>query len=209
LPASPFLAPRDERAGGTWIGLNRSGSVAAITNRKGVTLSSSAPSRGNLCAEVLGSGAAETCVRHGLERAGQEIYNGFNLLIADAESAWVLVGGGSEVQCIGLAPGVHVMTNEHDLDEVPLTPEDWWREPPASEDDLLARLCDLLKAHEALSNDGFAPCKHYENRGTRSASIVLQSMEGVRFLFADGPPCKTPFEDLSEQARALLNGEAD
>jgi hypothetical protein len=208
-PGTPFLAPRDERAGGTWIGLNRSGAVAAITNRKGVAISADAPSRGDLCAEVLGKGPAEYGVRQGLEKAGQEAYNGFNLLIADRTGAWVLVGGGSQVRCIGLSAGVHVLTNEHDLDEVSLPEQDWWRTPPASEDGLLARLGDLLKAHDALSSDGFAPCKHFDNRGTRSASILLLSREGVRYLFADGPPCETSFDDLSEQAQALLDGEPD
>ena len=32
-PGEPFLAPRDERAGGTWLGLTRSGMFVGVTNR--------------------------------------------------------------------------------------------------------------------------------------------------------------------------------
>jgi uncharacterized protein with NRDE domain len=200
----PFLAPRDLRAGGTWIGMNQSQGIAAITNRKGLPVNDQAPSRGILCADVLAQGSGCSMVIHGLDSAGRDHYNGFNLLLADPEHAWLLVGGGSQVQCLGIEPGVHVLTNEHELDALTLPPQPWWETPPASEAELLERLIDLLKGHDALGPDGFAPCKHFENRGTRSATIILIRPEGVRYLFADGPPCEAPFEDLTAEAQALV-----
>lgn len=196
---TPFLAPRDERAKGTWIGLNAASGVAAVTNRRGVPVPDEAPSRGRLCAELLACGAAPKMVKGGLELAGRHPFNGFNLLVADPEHAWLLKGGGREVTCVGLSPGVHVLTNEHDLDVLP---------PPEGADtqDLMEKMCAYLKSHEPLSDDGFAPCKHMGNRGTRSATVIALGKEDTRFLFADGPPCTHPFEDLSATARALLEG---
>ena len=48
----PLVAPRDSKAGGTWIGVNHEGLVAALANRRGRT-STSAKSRGLLLLEVL------------------------------------------------------------------------------------------------------------------------------------------------------------
>jgi hypothetical protein len=139
-----------------------------------------------------------------METAGQDRYNGFNLLIADLKHAYLIRGEGGEVECRGLPPGIHVLTNEHELNEVALPGVHAWKIPPASEEELLERMVDLLKGHESLSPDGFAPCKHLKNRGTRSASILLMDQGKVRYLFADGPPCSSPFQDFSRKARELL-----
>ncbi|MBU0755049.1 MAG: NRDE family protein [Planctomycetes bacterium] len=200
----PFLAPRDLQAGGTWIGLNRNGGFAAVTNRKGIPFVKEAPSRGRLCAEVLAQGDARSMVLHGLERATQEQHNGFNLLMADQENAWLLIGVGSRVRCVGISPGIHLLSNEHDLDLLALPAEEEWHTKPASESELLDRLTAILKSHEALDEHGFAPCKHFENRGTRSAAVFIFRPQGVRYLFADGPPCTTPFEDYSVQAQEMV-----
>ncbi|MFH1998977.1 MAG: NRDE family protein [Planctomycetota bacterium] len=194
------LAPGDLRAGGTWIGINERGSLAAITNRKGLPVDPAAPSRGGLCAEVLACGEAKRMVLAGLETAGRERFNGFNLLVADAENAWMLIGGGSQVTCVGITPGVHVVTNEHELDAIPLPLKPWWNERPESEEALIRRLSRLLKRHDPLSPDGFSPCKHFSNRGTRSATLIIArpGHGQSRFLFADGPPCETRFDDYSK-----------
>jgi uncharacterized protein with NRDE domain len=41
-------------------------------------------------------------------------------------------------------------------------------------------------------------CIHTETYGTRSATIIALSESGVaHYLFAPGPPCKTPFEEVT------------
>lgn len=201
---SSFLAPQDLRAKGTWIGLNSRLGIAAITNRKSRSFRGSAPSRGLLCAKVLGQGEANPMVVTAMETAGQQKYNGFNLLVADLKHAYLIRGKQGEVECRGLSPGIHVLTNEHELNEVALPGAQALKNPPASEEELLERMAGLLKGHEPLSPDGFAPCKHLKNRGTRSASILLMDEGKVRYLFANGPPCSSPFEDFSREARKLL-----
>jgi uncharacterized protein with NRDE domain len=45
---TPFWAPRDEDEGGTWIGVNERGLVAAITNRSLLPAEAGRESRGHL-----------------------------------------------------------------------------------------------------------------------------------------------------------------
>lgn len=202
---SRFLAPADERAGGTWIGLNEKGCIAAITNRKAIPNEDDAPSRGALCAGALAQGEARHMVTTGLEVAGRARYNGFNLLLADQENAWVLSGGGAQVACTGIEPGVHVISNEHDLDVLSLPEQPWWDAPPESEDSLIELLTDILEQHDPISSDGFSPCKHFSNRGTRSATIIMVGERNFRYLYADGPPCTTRFKDYSDQASGMVD----
>jgi hypothetical protein len=139
----------------------------------------------------------------GLDRAVQEATQGFNLLVADRDQAFLITGGADKIQCMGLSPGMHVLTNEHELNRIALD----WEPPkeigPPDQKVLIDSLAALLKRHDPITQDGFSPCKHHEDRGTRSSTIILMGGEGIRFLFADGPPCTTPFTDLSAMALEL------
>lgn len=112
--ASDILAGRDLEAGGTWLGVTRSGRFAAITNfRDPSDRKSTAPSRGQLVSDYL-RGAASP--RDYLERlaANAARYNGFNLLLADATSLCYF--GSREGTIIDVEPGIHGLSN-HLLDE--------------------------------------------------------------------------------------------
>jgi uncharacterized protein with NRDE domain len=110
--APEILAGRDLQEGGTWLGITRGGSLAALTNyRDPASLKTNAPSRGNLVSDYLRD--PETPERYlGRIRPMAARYNGFNLL----------VGNESELFCFsnrnGLqtpTPGIHGMSN-HLLD---------------------------------------------------------------------------------------------
>lgn len=77
------LAGRDLAGGGTWLGLTRSGRVAALTNYRDPTnFRADAPSRGALVANFLhGALSAENYLHSILPTAAD--YNGFNLLVFD------------------------------------------------------------------------------------------------------------------------------
>lgn len=201
-----FLAPVDEQAGGTWIGLNDRGAIAAVTNRKQVPFEKDAPSRGLLCADALSRGSVADMARSCLDRAGGRSHNGFNLMVADSEEALVLAGDGHKVDGTALPPGVHVLTNEHDLNALSLDSQEVLQQAPETPDRLTARLIALLGRHNPISADGFAPCKHHGDRGTRSATVIaVDEAGGAVYRFADGPPCNTPFADLSCEAGRLLH----
>lgn len=77
------LAGKDLQGGGTWLGVNRSGRLAALTNyRSTEPQRADAPSRGELVAAFLhGDQDAPTYLEQLAQRCGD--YNPFNLLVFD------------------------------------------------------------------------------------------------------------------------------
>jgi uncharacterized protein with NRDE domain len=108
-----ILAGRDLEAGGTWLGVTRTGRFAALTNyRDPEQRRMEAPSRGSLVVSMLESDApVAECLRH-LSEVGAA-YNGFNLIFSDGERLGIyesVRGSGRE-----LGPGVYGLSN-HLLD---------------------------------------------------------------------------------------------
>lgn len=105
-----ILAGRDLEAGGTWLGITRSGRFAALTNyRDPARQRPDTPSRGRLVADFLAGHADIDAYLDALRPAD---YNGFNLLLGDATGngrlvAFSNVSGERHV----LAPGIYGLSN--------------------------------------------------------------------------------------------------
>ncbi len=88
-PDAPILAGRDAEAGGTWMGLSRSGRFAAVTNFRqlvaGAMPETNALSRGHLVTDFLSS---EKIVEQWADSIAATMphYGGFNLLLYDGLS---------------------------------------------------------------------------------------------------------------------------
>lgn len=84
-----FLAGRDLVAGGTWLGITRSGRWSLLTNvREPQRYDAAAPSRGALVPELLTRAEAPGAVLAEIV-ASSAAYNGFNLLAGvDAQAIW-------------------------------------------------------------------------------------------------------------------------
>jgi len=105
-----ILAPRDELAHGSWLGLNRHGLFVCVTNRRGAMIDPSRKSRGLLVLEALQARSARGLHDALLELRGDR-HNGFHLVYADLRDAFVSWSDGYAVQHALLAPGqVHVIT---------------------------------------------------------------------------------------------------
>lgn len=82
--AVSLLAGRDEEAGGTWLGVNRQGRFAMLTNvRAPSERNPHAPTRGALVVSALQSGESTTTWMQNLA-ARSHAFNGFNLVVGDA-----------------------------------------------------------------------------------------------------------------------------
>lgn len=78
--APQVLGGRDLEAGGTWLGITRSGRFAALTNYRDPTrIDPRAPSRGALVARFLTGDATPAAFERELDAVGSR-YNGFNLV---------------------------------------------------------------------------------------------------------------------------------
>lgn len=82
-----ILAGRDLQAMGTWMGVDRRGRFAAVTNYRGAREPSAPHSRGALVTGFLADGKASAAYAQTIN--GQQ-YSGFNLLLADGEEFWWL-----------------------------------------------------------------------------------------------------------------------
>jgi uncharacterized protein with NRDE domain len=107
-PDAPgVLAGRDLEAGGTWLGVHRSGRFAAVTNfRDAEPPSGRFESRGRLVAEFLSAAVAPVDYVASIDR---EAYAGFNLLVSDGSTLAYLSNRGGGLQSV--APGIYGLSN--------------------------------------------------------------------------------------------------
>ena len=111
--APSVLAGRDLKAGGTWLGVDRRGRLAAVTNyRQGERESPAPRSRGRLVSDFL---MADTGAPEYIERVRSEagLYNGFNLIAGDDGGLFYYSNREGRVRNLG--PGVYGLSN-HLLD---------------------------------------------------------------------------------------------
>ena len=93
---SEVVAGLDEEAGGSWLGLNDHGVVAAILNRRGsLGPQAGKRSRGELVLEALDHADARTAAE-ALAQLEPTAYRSFNLVIADNQDAYWLRNLGQE-----------------------------------------------------------------------------------------------------------------
>ncbi len=111
--APDLLAGRDLRAGGTWLGITRSGRLAAVTNyRDPASHKASASSRGELITKFLTGTEQAVEFFNKTKRTGQR-YNGFNLVLGDYRKLYWFSNRAQEPKF--LAPGIYGLSN-HLLD---------------------------------------------------------------------------------------------
>jgi uncharacterized protein with NRDE domain len=196
--APSILAGRDLRAGGTWLGIDRNGRLAAVTNyRQGQREDPAPRSRGRLVSDFLtGSvGAQEHIMR---VRREANLYNGFNLIASDASGFFYYSNREGKVR--RLEPGVYGLSN-HLLDtpwpKVTSAKSAFGTLLKARADELTSGLFTLLSdpsqaAEELLPSTGVSPEWERllssafitsEGYGTRSSTVVLTGRDGgVRFI---------------------------
>ena len=187
----------DKEANGTWLGLNAAGTVVGLTNASRSRRDPSLRSRGRLVLDILKEPSA-TAAAEALSDIEDSTYNPFQIIVADARHAF-LGTFDTTMRVDPLPEGVHVLTNA-----APGDPEEPRRaevlrllgvEGPAEEKSV-EDLQLILSRHAPVPERSV--CLHRPMFGTRSASLI--GMGGKRaplYLHAEGPPCRTPFRDLS------------
>lgn len=103
-----ILAGRDLEAGGTWMGVSRTGKFAAVTNFRGAREPRAEHSRGALVTRFLGNGQTPGQYVDLLLKDANR-YSGFNLLVSDGEELWSVSNRGGEPR--RLEPGIYGLGN--------------------------------------------------------------------------------------------------
>ena len=202
-PEQPdVVAGRDRTAGGTWLGMNGHGVVAAVLNRQG----SLGPrpgrrSRGELPLIALAHHSAEAAAAAigGLQA---RVWRRFNMVLADAQKTFFVRGLGSGAPQVRLLPpGLHMVTarDPNDLTSPrvarhlprlqqaasPRPPQDW-----ASWSSILADRSGPIESQiNVAPHGGF---------GTVCASLIGLPAQGRPvWLFAAGPPDREAFAPVT------------
>lgn len=215
--APAVLGGRDLKAGGTWLGIDRRGRFAAVTNyRQGEREPAALRSRGRLVSDFL---TGEMNLRTHIERVERDaaLYHGFNLIAGDSRELCYVSNreGGARP----LAPGVYGLSN-HLLD----TP---WPKVTTTKNALTALLdrdaSELIPSLFALLSDRHQPADNLLPRtgvspewerllsaafiassdyGTRSSTVLLVGRDGrVVFVEHNFGPGGAPAEQVRHELR--------
>jgi uncharacterized protein with NRDE domain len=200
LEGSPrTVAGVDPVAGGTWLGVNEHGVLAAVTNRRKSEPPAKPRSRGLLVQDLLSCASAVEAADRAARELGDREYAGCNLLCVDAQRAVVLQAG-DWLRVRPLPTGIHVLTS-HDVNDASdprlghvlnfLTSRHY-----SNANDCVAALRELCGQ---AGNGGPPICLHGEKSGTVSSSIVALSnpLSKSVYLHAQGPPDREPYVDVS------------
>lgn len=109
-----ILAGRDLEQNGTWLGITKTGRIAAITNfRAPASVDPHAPSRGLLVSNFLSSNQPPESYLHAIKNSGKQ-YNGFNLIVGDMHQLWWYSNKNTDSvnsNIVKIKPGIHVISN--------------------------------------------------------------------------------------------------
>jgi uncharacterized protein with NRDE domain len=195
-PKNPgIIAGRDATAGGTWLGVNQYGVMAAILNRHGSL--GPAPgkrSRGELPLMALAHPSAQTAAA-AMADLDASAYRSFNLVIADQHAAFLrrgLESGTPDSRALG--PGTWMITSGEPNDvSLPRIAKHLPKFASAPFAGWTALLADKTGPWTATLNippqNGF---------GTVCSSLITLPKSGAtKWLFAAGPPGDTAFENIA------------
>lgn len=185
-PEQPrVFAGRDLRAGGTWLGVDRRGRLAAVTNVRESAPAEAQRSRGALVADYLGGGDAAAAYA-ALTMASGAAFAAFNLLVLDGAG---LHYASNRAPMARLAPGIHALSNAPLGVEWPKTISATagiaqWLEA----DDSLEALFELLaeRSNAAPSEERYRAAHFVTGPiyGTRCSTVILVDA-GRRLTFAE------------------------
>jgi uncharacterized protein with NRDE domain len=186
---------RDLVCGGSWLAVNvTAGFVVGVTNAE-LGAPPGVRSRGQLVLAIAATVSLPDAVRL-LDELDLTSYGAFNAIVVDAATGWratnmpapsvaptdepVIALGNESLE----QPGERVSAAARRV--APLAGD--------SDEELLSALQALLADHE-----GADPlCRHGKRYGTVCSTILtLRGPTLMRYLFAAGPPCTTPFEPTS------------
>jgi uncharacterized protein with NRDE domain len=191
-------AGRDELAGGTWLGVNATGLVAAVTNRPALSRDATLRSRGLLCLDTLRCNSPASARSLFVDELSCRRYNPFNLLCVNHVEGWV---GTWQGEIRDITPGIHIISNYGNVDDETLPIVREARERIALMDvaspdidelfGTLGRVC-------ALTDQPCPLCHVGGDYGTVSSSLVAVKADGTvaAYWHAPGPPSEVAYSPV-------------
>ena len=190
--APQIFAGRDMQAQGTWMGVDRRGRFAAVTNVREPGMNQDAPcSRGDLPKHFLQGNLGAEAYLQGL---AIDQYAGFNLLVADHSGCWFLSNRDTAIRKI--PAGIHGVSNGY-FDEPWPKLETGKRalqkclQASVDVESLFSILLDKDQAKDDVLPDTGVPREferllssrfiHSNEYGTRASSVLLKTSDSLSF----------------------------
>ncbi|MCL4152866.1 UNVERIFIED_CONTAM: hypothetical protein GTU68_011223 [Idotea baltica] len=105
-----ILAGRDLKGGGSWMGVNKQGQFAALTNvREPAKFDPDAPSRGPLVIDFLINNPDPSQYLKGISESDKE-FNGYNLILGNKDH--LFYSSNRSVEAKAILPGVYGLSND-------------------------------------------------------------------------------------------------
>jgi uncharacterized protein with NRDE domain len=211
------VAGRDRLAGGSWLGRNDHGVVAAALNREGsLGPAQGKRSRGELVLEALDHADASAAAA-ALQDVNPDAYRTFNMIVADNAGAFWISNraDAGRIQVEPISEGLSMLTsgNLNDMANPRVSVHlPRFRAAPAPDPDRQewSSWIEILatREYDASGGPGSAMCIGVGNGygfGTVSSSLIALAAPGVssvggtadRWLFAPGPPDRTEYRPVA------------
>ncbi|MEM6903205.1 MAG: NRDE family protein [Pseudomonadota bacterium] len=203
----------DQLGGGTWLGINDSGVVATILNRKHTLGPADGKrSRGELVLEALDHADASAAVEALADLNGQA-YRPFNLLIADNRDAYVLTGLDQPIVRIaplpdGMSMITHADRNDRESSRIAYyLPKFEAADLPDPDQQNWQGWANLLadRRSGAATDDPGSAMNIETNIGFGTSSSVLLALPAMEILdqppifrFSPGRPDQVEFHDVAD-----------
>lgn len=204
----PMLGGLDERAGGTWLGVNRHGLIVAVTNRLKSELPANPRSRGLLCRDLLTAASIDEAVERAVDELEQDRYAGANYILLSRRSGAV-IHAGDRLEVKHLTGKLHLITNG-DLDDPGDQRIHYARElfDHKSLESVPQFMATARFVCSRRARDPAEPTIVFEaeDRGTVSSTLIALADDPAKshYLHAAGPPDRQPYDDYSQLLRDLL-----
>lgn len=199
----------DQKAGGTWLGVNQNGLFVGVCNRATAMPLFGQRSRGSLVMDLLRCTSSARALDKALGELGETQYEGCNLIIADAKAGFA-IHSDQQQQVVDLQPGLNII-GAHNLND------------PDDERVRMARRLLTLQTLDspvkflAVASRVFArapvgpgrPSMVIRNQdyGTVSSSLIALGVKprDAIYQFSNGAPDQTKYEDCSPMLRDILS----
>ncbi len=199
----------DQKAGGTWLGVNQNGLFVGVCNRATAMPLFGQRSRGSLVMDLLRCTSANRALDKALAELSETQYEGCNLIIADAKAGFAIHSDQNQ-NVVELKPGLNII-GAHNLND------------PDDERVRMARRLLTLQTLDspvkflAVASRVFARAPVGPGRpsmvirnpdyGTVSSSLIALGVKprDAIYQFSNGAPDQTKYEDCSPMLRDILS----
>jgi len=193
-----YLVPRDPRAGGTWIGINSAGLLAALTNKPAEDSNPGNLSRGKIITNLLGNSGSTEQSKDLLDDMELQNFQNFSVVTIDPHRFLYFSTVDNSITVEEHKEGSFFLSNQSTFEF--FTPREVVKFPwgahsgEAKPERLRGRLQNFCRQHRSFHDHGEL-CRHGEKYGTVSSSIIVLDLERERLIYdvTEGAPCEATY----------------